>query len=260
MKGENFSLYKNIKSLCKEIYNSIKYNDSHKLNNCSNSFRDINIALNDKITSQSGGYNQNIENLKQSIMNKIHIINNLKGGEISQKTLDLKQDIINKIKSLEIKDMKESFKTIEKTLTQVLIFIETYKTLQGELRDKQGIIDAKFNPDSKDVSEALRALMNGINPTELSKLQDQLEVFTKNIKTIVNDNSPSGPEDLEKAVKDSCKTYLPNTTLSINPLQNELSAYLPPSQTPVQNISITQGNTGQGSEVRVAVPGPGSEA
>ena len=52
MKGENLSLYKNIKSLCKEIYQSIKYNDSYNLNNCSNSFRDINIALKDKITNE----------------------------------------------------------------------------------------------------------------------------------------------------------------------------------------------------------------
>lgn len=241
MKGENFSLYKNIKSLCKEIYNSIKYNDSHKLNNCSNSFADINIALKNKISYQNGGYNQNIENLKQSIINKLTI---LRGGEgeISQKTLELKQDIINKIKSLEIKDMKESLKIIEKTLTEVLIFIETYKTLQGELRDKQGIIDAKFNPDSKDVSEALRALMNGIKPTELSLLQNQLEEFTKNIKTIV-DSPPSGTEDLEKSVKDSCKTYLPNTTLSVNPLQNELSAYLPAPQSQLPAINFTEGQT-----------------
>ena len=243
MKGENLSLYKNIKSLCKEIYQSIKYNDSYNLNNCSNSFRDINIALKDKITNnlitQYGGYNQNIEELKNSIIQKIHkiqTINNLKGGAINEENIKLKQEIINKIKRLEIKDMKESLKLIEKTLSQVLIFIETYKTLQNELRDKQGIIDAKFNPNSKDLSEALRALMNGIKPTELSILQNQLEEFTRNIKTIV-DGPPIGTEDLEKSVKDSCKTYLPNTNLSITPISNELSSLAsPPNSTPLTGV------------------------
>ena len=63
MKGENFSLYKNIKSLCKEIYNSLKINDSYNLNICSESLRAINHTLKDKI-QQKGGYSQNIEDLK----------------------------------------------------------------------------------------------------------------------------------------------------------------------------------------------------
>jgi hypothetical protein len=149
MKGEKFSLYKNIKSLCKEIYQSIKYNDSYNLNNCSNSFRDINIALKDKFTNnlitQMGGHNQNIEELKKSIIQKIQTINNLKGGGISEDNAGLKQEIIDKIKRLEIKDMKDSLKLIEKTLSQVLIFIETYKKKEPILIENTIILETNNN-------------------------------------------------------------------------------------------------------------------
>jgi hypothetical protein len=231
MQGENFSLYKNIKNLCKQIYQSIKFNDSYNLNICSDTFREINYALKDKLL-QKGGYNQNIEDLKNSIITKItnlKKINNLQGGAVNEQNIKLKQDIIDKITKFEVKDIREDLKNIEKTLLQVLKFIEIYNTLQGELKDKQKIIDAKYNPNSPEISEALRGLMNGINPTELSILKKNLEEFTANIQTIVN-SPPTGTDDLVKSVKDSCKTYLPSTSLSLNPtLSTQL---LPPTPPP----------------------------
>lgn len=256
MKGENFSLYKNIKKLCKEIYQSIKFNNSYNLNICSESFREINNVLKDKI-QQKGGYSQNVEELKSSIINKINDmkrLNNLTGGVISQTNIDLRETIISKIKGLEMKDIRQDLKTIEKTLNQVLIFIETYKTLQKELKDKQKIIDGKYNPDSKDLSVALRGLMSGISPTELTTLQENLKQFTENIQTIVNP-PPTGTDDLAKSIKDSCKTYLPNTNLSITPSPSSqllTTALLTP---PPRQIEMTRGS----AEIPRA-PEPGTPA
>jgi hypothetical protein len=258
MQGENFSLYKNIKNLCKQIYQSIKFNDSYNLNICSDSFREINYALKDKIL-QKGGYNQNIEDLKNSIINKLTNLKRLKtlqGGTISEQNIKLKQDIIDKITKFEVKDIREDLKNIEKTLLQVLKFIEIYKTLQAELKDKQKIIDSKYNPKSSEISTALRGLMNGISPTELSVLQKQLKEFTENIQTIVNP-PPTGTDDLVKSVKESCKTYLPNTNLSITPQPS--TQLLPPPMplTPPQSATLGMGpgNAPQGQREE-----PASEA
>jgi hypothetical protein len=202
MKGENFSLYKNIKHLCRNIYYSIKQNNSEQINSYINIFNEFNSELKNRINIQNGGYNAQIEQLKNNIINKIIKIKQMKGG-LNDDNIKLKTQILEKIKFISIKDFKEQFEEIEKSLNKIKIFFEAYQSLQKTLISKNKIIKTKYENE-----DAFRALMGTINPTEIQLLQNQLEEFTKNIRTIVDD-SASPPENLDQTIRQTCRSYIP---------------------------------------------------
>jgi hypothetical protein len=238
MKGENFSLYKNIKHLCRGIYQSIKYNDSVKINFIIDTFSQLNYELENRINLQrlqKGGYSNEIEQLKNSIIQRITSMKQTGGVDgyaLSDGIISLKGEIINSIKNFSTKNFTSELKKIEESLNGIKRFIETYKSLQRELTDKNNIITTKYNDKDKQSLDAFRALMATISPTELSTLELQLKEFTTNIRTIVDD-SASPPDDLEQTIKQTCRSYIPQ------PAQN--NSIQIQSQTP--DLQFIRGST-----------------
>lgn len=205
MEEENFSLYKNIKKLCKGIYQSIKNNNSEQINSYIDTFGQLNSELQNKINlkNMQGGYSKEIEQLKNSIIQKINYMKDMRGGKLSDENTQLKSKILESIKNFSTKDFSQQLKKIEESLGGIKKFIETYKSLQRELSDKNNIINTKYND-----KDSFRALMATINPTELTILQNQLQEFTQNIKAIVDDTA-NPPENLESTIKQTCRNYIP---------------------------------------------------
>lgn len=210
MEEENFSLYKNIKKLCRGIYQSIKNNNSEQINSYIDTFGQLNSELQNRINLKNiqGGYGgfTEIEQLKNSIIHKINYMKQMRGGvELSQQSIDARNALIERIKNIGIKDIQGELKDIEKALYKIQEYLSRYNILKRELYAKTKIWDDKFK-DNKGELEALQKLIGTIKPTELNILQEQLKNFSDNLKEIVN-GPPTGPDDIKKSLDTSCKAY-----------------------------------------------------
>ena len=170
-KNPSYSLYKNIKTMCKNIYNSIKTNDVTQLNYEATILQNVvsQNAISQNTISQNGG-------------NKLRHI--LVGGVLSgeqQKQVDAIIKNINELKAM--KDQKAQF---SKQITEILSLLEIYISKKNDFTAQIADMEKTQNDKlSGDVTELVNSSLktdtfDGIKQN-ISRLKDQLAILNKEI-------------------------------------------------------------------------------